>query len=170
MNTTLVIVGVFIMVIGAVDENIALGAFLGFLVALGFSLFTITLRYNPDTPKLLTPALSMIITAIFCTMILLYYGDSFIMPVKNIQLSLLHGVFGSVGIILYVLGAKYLPTAELVMLSLGDIVFGIFWVWVPFIGINETPERNTLIGGVFILGALILQGLKARKPHATATP
>jgi hypothetical protein len=90
----------------------------------------------------------MIITAIFCTMILLYYGDSFIMPVKNIQLSLLHGVFGSVGIILYVLGAKYLP----------------------FIGINETPERNTLIGGVFILGALILQGLKARKPHATATP
>jgi drug/metabolite transporter (DMT)-like permease len=170
MNTTLVIVGVLIMVIGAVDENIALGAFLGFLVALGFSLFTITLRYNPDTPKLLTPALSMIITAIFCTMILLYYGDSFIMPVKNIQLSLFHGVFGSVGIILYVLGAKYLPTAELVMLSLGDIVFGIFWVWVPFIGINETPERNTLIGGVFILGALILQGLKARKPHATATP
>jgi drug/metabolite transporter (DMT)-like permease len=92
------------------------------------------------------------------------------MPVKNIQLSLLHGLFGSVGIILYVLGSKYLPTVELAMLSLVDIVFGIFWVWVPFIGINETPERNTLIGGVFILGAIIFQGLKARKPQSTAVP
>ena len=170
MNTALVIVGVFIMVIGAVDENIVLGAFLGFLVALGFSVFTITLRYNPDTPKLITPALSTIFTALICTMILFYYGESFSMPVKNIQLSLVHGALGSIGIILYVLGSKYLPTAELVMLSLVDIVFAIFWVWVPFIGINETPEINTLIGGVFILSALILQGLKARKPHAKAMP
>ena len=170
INTGLVIVGVFIMVVGAVDENIMLGAFLGFLVAIGFSLFTITLRYDPDTPKLLTPALSQIFTALICIMILFYYGDPLSMPEINIQLSFVHGLLGSVGVIFFVLGAKYLPTVELSMLSLVDIVFGIFWVWVPFIGINETPERNTLIGGVFILSAIIFQGLKARKPHATAVP
>ena len=37
------------------------------------------------------------------------------------------------GLILYSLGAKYLPSAELALLSLMEVVGGVLWVWIPFI-------------------------------------
>jgi drug/metabolite transporter (DMT)-like permease len=166
----IVLVGVIIMVWGSEKSSTLIGAIYGFIVALGFAIYTITIRHNPEVPKLLTPALAGFFSVILVSILLVATGTSFEMPPINIGISLIHGVVIAVGLILFGLGAKYLPSAELVLLTLLEVVAGIFWAWLPIIGINEIPETNTFIGGFFILTAIVLQGIAARKQHIIPMP
>ena len=50
----------------------------------------------------------------------------------------LHGTLVCLGrLILYSIGSKAIPAAELTLLSLTEVIGGIFWVWLPILGINE---------------------------------
>ena len=170
VNMVIVVVGVIIMVWGSEKSSTLIGATYGFFVALGFAIYTITIRHNPEIPKLLTPALAGFFSVILALILLLVTGASFEMPPVNIEISLIHGVVVSVGLILFGVGAKYLPSGELVLLTLLEVVAGIFWAWLPIIGINEIPETNTIIGGLFILAAIVIQGISTRKRHIIPMP
>jgi len=39
-----------------------------------------------------------------------------------------------------------------------EIVGGIFWVWIPIFGINETPSFLVILGGFVIILAIIYYG------------
>ena len=84
------------------------------------------------------------------------------MPVVNSYLSVLHGLFVATGLILYSLGAKYLPSAELALLSLMEVVGGVLWVWLPIFGINEKPSLTVIFGGIVITIAVIYHGYGSR--------
>ena len=170
LNMLIVAIGITIMVWDTDKSTTTLGVIYGFFVALGFSIYTITIRKNPEVPKLLTPALAGFFCMIWASILILVTGNSFEMPSVNIGISMTHGLVVGLGLILYGLGAKYLPSGELVMLSLLEVVLGIFWAWLPALGINEVPTRNTLIGGLAILVAIILQGFYARKKHLIPMP
>ena len=170
LNMLIVAIGITIMVWDTDKSTTILGVIYGFFVALGFSIYTITIRKNPEVPKLLTPALAGFFCMIWASILILVTGNSFEMPSVNIGISMTHGLVVGLGLILYGLGAKYLPSGELVMLSLLEVVLGIFWAWLPALGINEVPTRNTLIGGLAILVAIILQGFYARKKHLISMP
>jgi|TARA_B110000014_G_C19701773_1_gene367352 drug/metabolite transporter (DMT)-like permease len=71
----------------------------------------------------------------------------------------LHGTLVCIGLILYSIGSKHLPAAELTLLSLTEVIGGIFWVWLPLFGINEVPSTNTIIGGFLIFISLIYYSL-----------
>ena len=79
------------------------------------------------------------------------------------SLSALHGTLVCTGMILYSIGSKHLPAADLTLLSLTEVLGGIFWVWVPFMGINEIPSTNTIIGGSIITFALMYYSLNTKK-------
>ena len=64
---------------------------------------------------------------------------------------------------LYSVKSKYLPATDLTLLSLTEVLGGIFWVWLPIFGINEVPSINTLIGGAIITVAIIFYGLNAKR-------
>ncbi len=170
LNMLIVAIGITIMVWDTDKSTTILGVIYGFFVALGFSIYTITIRKNPEVPKLLTPALAGFFCMIWASILIVVTGGSFEMPSVNIGISMTHGLVVGLGLILYGLGAKYLPSGELVMLSLLEVVLGIFWAWLPALGINEVPTRNTLIGGLAILVAIILQGFYARKKHLIPMP
>jgi len=63
------------------------------------------------------------------------------------------------GLILYSIGSKAIPAAELTLLSLTEVIGGIFWVWLPLFGINEIPNTNTIIGGFFLFMSIIYYSL-----------
>jgi len=170
VNMVIVVVGVIVMVWDAEKSSTIIGAIYGFFVALGFAIYTITIRHNPELPKLLTPGIAGFFSVILALILLVATGTSFEMPPINIGISFIHSVVIAVGLILFGLGAKYLPSAELVLLTLLEVVAGIFWAWLPIIGINEIPETNTFIGGLFILTAIVLQGINARKQHIIPMP
>ncbi len=170
VNMVIVVVGVIVMVWDAEKSSTIIGAIYGFFVALGFAIYTITIRHNPELPKLLTPGIAGFFSVILALILLVATGSSFEMPPINIGISLINGLVIGVGLILFGLGAKYLPSGELVLLTLLEVVAGIFWAWLPIIGINEIPETNTFIGGLFILTAIVLQGINARKQHIIPMP
>jgi drug/metabolite transporter (DMT)-like permease len=170
VNMVIVVVGVIVMVWDAEKSSTIIGATCGFFVALGFAIYTITIRHNPEIPKLLTPALGGFFSVILASILLVATGGSFEMLPINLGISLINGLVIGVGLILFGLGAKYLPSGELVLLTLLEVVAGIFWAWLPIIGIHETPEANTLIGGCFIVTAIIFQGITTRKQHIIPMP
>jgi len=169
-NMIIVAVGITIMVWDSDKSTTIIGVIYGFFVALGFSIYTITIRKNPEVPKLLTPALGGFLCMLWASILILITGNSFEMPAINIGISMSHGLVVGFGLILYGFGAKYLPSGELVMLSLLEVVLGIFWAWLPVLGINEVPSGNTLIGGMAIILAIILQGIYTRKKHIIPMP
>ena len=170
MNMMIVAAGITIMVWGSDKSTTILGVIYGFFVALGFAIYTITIRKNPEIPKLLTPALAGFFCMLWAIILIIVTDSSFEMPSVNIGISVTSGLVISVGLILYAFGAKYLPSGELVMLSLLEVVLGIFWAWLPILGIHEVPSTNTLIGGCVIVLAIILQGINAKKIHIIPMP
>ena len=76
------------------------------------------------------------------------------MPLQNILLSMLHGTLVGIGLILLSLGARYLPAAEFMLLSLTEVVGGVIWCWIPLFGVNEVPSNITLTGGLIIIIAI----------------
>ena len=170
MNMMIVAAGITIMVWGSDKSTTILGVIYGFFIALGFSIYTITIRKNPEIPKLLTPALAGFFCMLWAIILIIVTDSSFEMPSVNIGISVTSGLVISVGLILYAFGAKYLPSGELVMLSLLEVVLGIFWAWLPIFGIHEVPSTHTLIGGCVIVLAIILQGINAKKIHIIPMP
>jgi len=156
--------GVCIMIINDTISGSPVGALIGFLSATGFALYTVTIRWKPETPKFTTVVLAGIFCAVFSLFILGFsFKSFFLMPPINSYLSLFHGLIVGVGLILYSLGAKFLPSAELVLLTLMEVVGGVIWVWIPIFGINEVPNLTIIIGGLIITFAVIYHGVGARR-------
>ena len=171
ISMVIAFIGVCIMIINDSITGTVLGALLGFVSATGFALYTVTIRWKPETPKFTT----VVLAGLFCTFFsFIFLGFSFepfnTMPVKNSYLSLLHGLFVASGLILYSLGAKYLPAAELALLSLMEVVGGVLWVWLPIFGINETPSLTVIIGGAVITFAVIFHGYGSRRKREPILP
>tara|TARA_B100001559_G_scaffold218661_1_gene183354 strand:- start:812 stop:1705 length:894 start_codon:yes stop_codon:yes gene_type:complete len=157
-------VGVCVMIINDSISGTALGAIIGFISATGFALYTVTIRWKPETPKFTTVVLAGVFCAIFAFFVLDFSFQPFkSMPPINSYLSLLHGFLVATGLILYSLGAKYLPSAELALLSLMEVVGGVLWVWLPIFGINEVPSPTVIVGGVIITLAVIYYGFASRQ-------
>jgi len=87
---------------------------------------------------------------------------NFLSSGKNQALFATHGTLVCLGLILYSIGSKNIPAAELTLLSLTEVIGGIFWVWVPFLGINEIPSQGTVVGGFFIFLSIIYYSLIIR--------
>ena len=162
--------GVCIMIYNDSLKGSVLGALTGFFSATGFALYTVTIRWRPETPKFTTVVLAGSFCAIFSFLML---GTSFAtfttMPVINIYLSLLHGCIVASGLILFSFGAKYLPAAELALLTLMEVVGGVVWVWLPVFGINEVPSMTVIIGGFFVTFAVLMHGFGASRKREPVT-
>ena len=152
-------VGIIIMAIDNTSENTILGLVFGILSSVGFAVFSTTLRWKKETPKFTTVAIAGLFCCIFSGIIILINDLSFLSTGKNHALFATHGTLVCLGLILYSIGSKHIPAAELTLLSLTEVIGGIFWVWVPFLGINEIPSQSTVIGGFFIFISIIYYSL-----------
>ena len=156
-------IGIFIMSIGDFEKGSLLGFLLGILSAAGFSVFSVSLRWRKETPKFTTVAFAGIFCAIISGIILLSNDLNFLSTSKNQSLFATHGVLVCLGLILYSVGSKNIPAAELTLLSLTEVVGGIFWVWLPILGINEVPSNTTVIGGFLIFLSLVYYSLMIKQ-------
>ena len=155
-------IGIVIMAFGNTGENSLVGLVFGISSSLGFSVFSVTLRWRKETPKFTTVAFAGLFCFIFATIIILSKNQDFFSTSYNSSLFSLHGTIVCFGLILYSIGSKAIPAAELTLLSLTEVVGGIFWVWLPLFGINEVPDTNTIIGGFFLFISLFYYSLIMR--------
>ena len=152
-------VGIVIMALGNFETGSLFGLTFGLISALGFSIFSVTLRWRKETPKFTTVAFAGFFCAIISLFILINTDSALISNSRNQSLFAVHGTLVCLGLILYSIGSKVIPAAELTLLSLTEVIGGIFWVWLPILGINEVPSNTTVIGGFLIFLALIYYSL-----------
>ena len=152
-------VGIVIMALGNFETGSLFGLTFGLISALGFSIFSVTLRWRKETPKFTTVAFAGFFCAIVSLFILINTDSALISNSRNQSLFAVHGTLVCLGLILYSIGSKAIPAAELTLLSLTEVIGGIFWVWLPILGINEVPSNTTVIGGFLIFLAIIYYSL-----------
>ena len=158
-------VGLIIISFGAFENsenNSLIGLIFGIASSVGFSIFSVTLRWKKDTPKFTTVAFAGFLCFVLAGIIILSSGLNFFNTSHNSGLISLHGFLVCSGLILYSIGSKAIPAAELTLLSLTEVLGGIFWVWLPIFGINETPSANTFMGGFFLFISITYYSLIIR--------
>tara|TARA_B100000929_G_scaffold267090_1_gene235124 strand:- start:344 stop:1237 length:894 start_codon:yes stop_codon:yes gene_type:complete len=160
---TIAVAGVIFMSFDNKGEGTLFGLINGLLSSLGFAGFTVSLRWRKKTPKFTTVAIAGIFCAAVSLLVLLFNDSNILISLKNTSLSALHGFLVCSGVILYTTKARYLPAADLTLLSLTEVLGGILWVWLPLFGINEVPSTNTLIGGAIITSAIIFYGFNTKR-------
>jgi DME family drug/metabolite transporter len=155
-------IGIAIMAFGNSGENSFVGFVFGITSSIGFSVFSVSLRWRKETPKFTTVAFAGFFCFVFATIMILSKDQVFFSTSYNSSLFSLHGTLVCLGLILYSIGSKAIPAAELTLLSLTEVIGGIFWVWLPLFGINEVPDTNTIIGGFFLFISLFYYSLIMR--------
>ena len=155
--------GILIMVLEGLEAGNFFGNLMALVSALGFAVFSVSLRFRKETPKFTTVALAGIFCALVALLIIFFDNDTLAMPLRNVYLSILHGLILGFGLILFSLGSKFLPAAQLTLLSMVEVVGGVLWVYIPIFGIHEVPSVLTVTGGVIVLSAIVLDGASARQ-------
>ena len=152
-------VGILIMALNNNENNSIVGLVTGLASAIGFSVFSVSLRWRKETPKFTTVALAGLFCFLISSAVLFNNNMNFLSSSKNESLFALHGTIVCFGLILYSIASKNIPAAELTLLSLTEVIGGIFWVWLPWLGINEIPSTNTIIGGFLIFLSIMYYSL-----------
>ena len=155
-------IGIGIMATGNTSDTSLIGFIFGITSSIGFSVFSVSLRWRKETPKFTTTAFAGFFCVAFASVMILSNNLVFFSSSYNSSLFSLHGTLVCLGLILYSIGSKAIPAAELTLLSLTEVIGGIFWVWLPLFGINEVPETNTIIGGFFLFMSLTYYSLVMR--------
>ncbi len=153
------VIGIIIIALGNTNIGSLMGLVFGLVSAMGFSIFSVSLRWRKETPKFTTVSIAGLICVIVSTIMIVESQQSFLSSGYNHGLFSMHGTIVCLGLILYSIGSKAIPAAELTLLSLTEIIGGIFWVWLPILGINEIPSNNTIIGGFLIFMSIIYYSL-----------
>ncbi len=146
---------------GAMDGNIAALA-----SALGFAVFTVTLRWGKLANMLPAVALGGFFSMIAGAIALVILGKAVLIPLPEIAISTLMGaVTLTGGMLLYTLGSKVVPAAQATLLSLVEVLLAPLWVWLL---LDETVSRGTLIGGAVLLAAVLLNAYGGRVSRVQA--
>ena len=169
---TLLCMGASVLGIGVmVAEGIMLGTLWGNLFALGAAAgsaaFSVALRVGRAVD--MTPAVCWagVWAGVFAGIVVLASARSFQLSAHDLAMCALMGsVQVGFGLILYTIGSRHVPAAELSLLSLTEVVLGPILVW---LGVGEVPGFYTLVGGAIVLGAIAAQaisGIRRRPPVA----
>jgi drug/metabolite transporter, DME family len=149
----LALVGIFLMV----REGLAAGALMGnvaaLIAALGFAAFSVSLRWRRmgnSLPSTILGAGFAVVAGVLATE---QMGQPLAIPPADLMWCVLMGVVTmSGGMVLYTLGSRVVPSAELTLLSNTEILLAPVWVWLV---IGETASANTLVGGAVVLAAIL---------------
>jgi drug/metabolite transporter (DMT)-like permease len=159
------LVGVAVMV----GEGVAVGGLFGNLAALGaamgFAAFTVALRRGKAVDMLPAVCVGATVAMLASGAMALAGGDGLAITAYDLALCALLGVVQvGFGLIVFTLGSRHVPAAELALLSMTEVVLGPLWVW---LGVGEVPSMLTVIGGAVLMTAIAghaLNGLRRRRP------
>lgn len=146
--------GVAIMVSGGIASDDLRGIIYAFSAVLSFAIMIVMLRRVPaNHDSMAATAMAGLIAAFVCAFIL----PTFSISLHDLLVSMALGCLQvGLGFILITLGSKSVPSAQVPLLALAETGLSPLWVWLL---VNETPARNTLLGGAVVVFAVAFQGL-----------
>lgn len=168
MAIVMAAVGMFIMV----REGLAAGALAGnvaaLLSALGFSVFTLALRWGKLSDMMPAVVLGAIFSMLAAGVVSTAIGTGIVVPLRDVVIAMAMGaVVLAIGMALYTTGSRVIPAAELTLLSMVEVLLAPIWVWL-FLG--ETASAGTFVGGAVLMGAVGFNALSGARRKPLAPP
>jgi drug/metabolite transporter (DMT)-like permease len=145
----LALVGVIVTVGFGLAGGSLLGDLLAFAMTLVMAGMMVVSRRYRDIPTLPAACLSAILSALACLPLV-----GTLLPSGG---DLAHlGWFGlvnsAIGLALFTLGARLVPAVETGLIGSLEVPLAPVWVWLAF---GETPDRNTILGGILVFVAVL---------------
>lgn len=153
----LAVFGMYLMV----REGLAIGALAGNVAALlsaaGFGAFSVCLRWGKVGQMLPVSMLGGVFSVIVAAAILITRGEPIVVSGWDMGVSLTIGAaILALGMVMFTLGSKVIPAAELTLLSLIEVLLAPIWV---FLFLGETASAGTFVGGGVLLAAVCLNAI-----------
>jgi drug/metabolite transporter (DMT)-like permease len=143
-----VFAGMAVMMSGGHARARLFGDLVAVLMTILSALFMVGLRWRRHTP--VEPAVAA--SAFLTSVLVAAWAHPFDASASEILLSALFGVIqNGFGIVLMVLGSRYVTANETALYGAIDAPLAPLWVWLAF---GETPGPRTLLGGAVILAAV----------------
>ena len=150
-------VGVGVMVAGTFSAG-ATAVVLPIVMTVSFAIVIVITRYRRDVSMMpatcASQALVIVVVAPFAS-----FGSA---TTADWATFLALGTFQmGAGLALLTIGARVLPPAEVALLSLLEVALGPLWVWLAY---GERPSATTLVGGVVVTAAVVVQATASSEP------
>ena len=137
------------VIVGFGLEGGIIGDILAFGMTLCVAVMMVIARRYRDTPVMPAACLSALLSGLVCWPL----GEPLAVTGQELFLLALFGIVNSaVGLALFTLGAKLLPTIETALIGALDAPLAPLWVWLVF---SETPGASTIIGGTIVFVAVV---------------
>ena len=150
---TIALAGIAIMFVNGIQSGRLLGNIVALGPAVSFAIMLVTLRFAGDRDMIPAICLAGFVGAALGFSM----ADTLVLSRHDLALCLFLGIFQYTGgFVLITLGARYLPAAEVALLSLAETVLAPVWVW---LGVGEVPTVLTLAGGAIVLSAVVAQAV-----------
>lgn len=158
--------GIFVMVRDGLEGGALAGNVAALLSALGFAVFTVSLRWRGLADTLPSVLLGGIFSIAVGALVAGHLGQTLAVPLPDALWSMAMGAGTlSGGMVLYTLGSRVVPAAELALLSNIEVMLAPLWVW---LFLNETASAATFMGGAILLVAVTMNGLSGARRAVTA--
>ena len=141
--------GISIMVADGLSSGSPIGNFIALACALFFSLFVICLRYGKERDMLPASVIGGLVG-----MIIGLIGSNFNYSFSVLDFTICFfwgGIIVTAVHFLFVVGSRYVPSAEIMLLTLIEFTLGPIWVWWIY---GEQPTSMALIGGLLVLASV----------------
>jgi drug/metabolite transporter (DMT)-like permease len=153
-----------------VADGLVLGHVAGQLAAvictLGIGGLNVTLRWRRHIDMTST----VLYAAMFSGLVggLVAAPSGFAVPLADVGWCLAYGgPIMILGLALYTHGGRFVPAAEVALLSLSEVALGPVWVW---LALDERPSQLSLAGGAVVLAAVVTQILLGGRPRRLPAP
>ena len=139
------------IIVGNVRANSdILGIALSCLMTLAIAAMTVVIRRHQNTPMVAAAALSNVLGSFVS--VFFAHGITSV-TAANLVILAMFGFFQvALGLTLYVLGSRLLPSGQASLIATLETPLMPFWVWLAF---QETPAPRALVGGALVMGAVI---------------
>jgi drug/metabolite transporter (DMT)-like permease len=78
-------------------------------------------------------------------------------------LAMFGGLQVALGLTLFVLGSRFLPSGEASLIATLETPLMVFWIWAAF---AEVPATHALVGGALVIGAVVADILGENRQRA----
>jgi len=155
----------FIGVVIAVSQSMAgadlRGIALAFLMVFSFSLMTVAVRRYQQKSMVAAAAMSNLLGS---RISLPFAQGITTVTAHDIGiLAMFGGLQVAMGLTLFVLGSRFLPSGEASLIATLETPLMVFWVWVAF---AEVPAPRALVGGALVIGAVVADILGGNRERA----
>ena len=149
------LIGVGLMVVDGMETGSLIGVVLALAVAFFTACMLVTVRGATEIDMIPALVIAGMLTGVFTGCMV----SDFEISTHDLTVSFLLGAGQyAIGFVLLIAGTRYVPVAEVGLLSLMETVLSPIWAWW---GAAEIPSVLTIVGGSIVLAAAVSRGVIA---------